>query len=143
MNVLEEIVFYTIEKAIKSYRQYAQKQITKAGFDITIDQWLVMKCLLEDPTIYQQSLAKKVFKDNASITRILERLIEKKYLKRSDHSSDKRRSQFVITTSGKNCIKAVQKIVLQNRKHALQGIDENEVKYVKLVLEKMIANCLA
>ena len=85
MEKLNDVIFYTIEKAIKSYRQYAQKQIKKAGFDITIDQWLVMKCLIDNPDIQLQDLAKSVFKDNASVTRIIDLLIRKNYLKRQSH----------------------------------------------------------
>ena len=51
---LDNIVFYLIEKAIKTYRQFAQRNITKAHFDITIDQWLVLKTLQENPSITQQ-----------------------------------------------------------------------------------------
>jgi MarR family transcriptional regulator, transcriptional regulator for hemolysin len=34
MEKLEELIFYKLENAIKTYRQFAQKQITKGGFDI-------------------------------------------------------------------------------------------------------------
>lgn len=49
MIQLDELVFYTIEKAIKSYRQFAQRQIKEQGLDITVDQWLILKTISEHP----------------------------------------------------------------------------------------------
>ena len=78
MEPLSDVIFYSIDKAIKTYRQYAQKQLKNAGYSITIDQWLVIKTLLENPHIKQQDLGEKTFKDNASITRIIELLENQK-----------------------------------------------------------------
>ena len=80
MEKLEEIIFYTMEKAIKSYRQLAQRNINQSGLDITIDQWLVMKALQSNTSVKQNELATAVFKDAASVTRIIDMLISKKYL---------------------------------------------------------------
>ena len=142
MEKLNDVIFYTIEKAIKSYRQYAQKQIKKAGFDITIDQWLVMKCLIDNPDIQLQDLAKSVFKDNASVTRIIDLLIRKNYLKRQSHEGDGRRSTFVITEDGLKTIDAITLIVLQNRKHALKSINQSETIATNNTLQKIISNCI-
>jgi hypothetical protein len=69
MEKIESVIFYHLDKAIKSYRQYAQRRLTDAGLDITIDQWLVLNTLTEQPGISQQLIAEKVFKDAASVTR--------------------------------------------------------------------------
>ncbi|WP_156123715.1 hypothetical protein [Flavihumibacter sp. ZG627] len=66
--------FLQYRQAIRAYRQYAQNQVRDNGFDIMIDQRLVMKSLLENPVIKQQDLAESVFKDNASVTRNIELL---------------------------------------------------------------------
>ena len=77
METLNDILFYNLEKSIKMYRKYAQKQLTKAGFEITIDQWLVLKTIQENKNISQNQIAEMVFKDFASITRIIELLVKK------------------------------------------------------------------
>ena len=72
MEKIDSVLFYYIEKAIKTYRQYAQKELKNAGLTITVDQWLTLNCLNENPQITQKELAEAVFKDTASITRIIE-----------------------------------------------------------------------
>ena len=96
MEKLSSIIFYTLEKSIKTYRQFAQKNITDAGFNITIDQWLVLRTIQEDSTISQQQLASKVFKDFASITRIIELLVKNGYLVRNFHKNDRRRFELTL-----------------------------------------------
>ncbi len=84
MEKLSDIIFYTLERSIKTYRQFAQKNITGGGFNITIDQWLVLKTIQENSTISQQQLDAKVFKDFASVTRIIELLVKNGYLLLND-----------------------------------------------------------
>ncbi|GAO44875.1 MarR family winged helix-turn-helix transcriptional regulator [Flavihumibacter petaseus] len=138
---LGDILFYSLEKSIKSYRQFAQRNITKAGFDITIDQWLLLKTLQEDPEATQQQIADKVFKDYASITRMIDLLVKKKLLKRKPHPEDRRRFALTVTADAETLIEGVQPLVEANRRQALQGINLQDVQVLREVLEQMISNC--
>lgn len=141
MEKLDSILFYSIDRAIRTYRQYAQKQLKKNGFSITVDQWLVIKCLLENPGVSQVELADRVFKDNASVTRILNLLVKAGYLEREVRSSDRRRSQLTVTENGKQTIEAVDQIVIVNRSHALSGISVTEIETAHAVMDRITSNC--
>jgi MarR family transcriptional regulator for hemolysin len=52
---LQDVFFYSLESAIKSYRRFAQARIEEGGFDITIDQWLVLKTIEESPAASRRS----------------------------------------------------------------------------------------
>jgi len=138
---LESIIFYTIDKSIRTYRTYAQNRLKEHGFKITIDQWLIIKAIMENPGISQQELGEKVFKDNASVTRIIELLVKAEYLERKIHPNDRRKSNLEITKSGKKIIEDVQLLVLENRKTALSGISEKDLKTMFTVLGKITENC--
>ena len=140
MEKIEDVIFYVLEKSIKSYRQYAQQQIKKAGYSITIDQWLLLKNVQENPTLNQQDLAKKVFKDNASITRITELLVRSGLLDRKIYSEDKRSNSLSVTKEGLRILNEVQDIVLLNRAKALEGVDLEELELMKRNLHKIIQN---
>lgn len=141
MEKLNNILFYSIDRAIRTYRQYAQVQIKKAGFTITIDQWLIIKCILENPTITQQEIGEIVFKDNASVTRIIELLVKSKYLKRKADKKDRRRFKLEVTEIGIETIHSVNEIVLQNRSVALEGIEMEQITETQKVLDKITLNC--
>lgn len=141
MEKLKDILFYNMDKAIKSYRMYAQKKLKENGFKITIDQWLIIKAILENPKINQQDIAKKVFKDNSSVTRIIELLVRSEYLKREINPEDRRKSNLVVTDDGKSIIQKVQDLVLENRKKALDTVSTEDMEIMNLVFKKIIKNC--
>jgi MarR family transcriptional regulator for hemolysin len=140
MEKLENVFFYTIDKSIRSYRVFAQKRLREKGFNITIDQWLILKVLMDHPGIMQQEVAEMVFKDNASITRIIEILEKSKYLKKKVNPNDRRKSILKITPSGEKVIQDVQKIVNENREMALIGISEKDLEITSKVLNQIIEN---
>lgn len=141
MEKLNNIIFYNIDHSIRLYRMYAQKKLREHGFKITIDQWLVIKCILENPTITQHELSELVFKDNASVTRIIDLLIKAHYLEKEINPDDRRKFMLHVTKEGEEVIKNVQEIVLQNRSKALKGIDQKELEIADAVLRKIITNC--
>ena len=141
MERLETINFYLLDKAIRTYRIYSQKKLRENGFKITVDQWLVIKVLMENPGISQQSIAEKAFKDNASITRIIELLVKSKYLDRKVNPKDRRTSILKVTAVGEDIISKVQNLVLQNRKMAQIGITLEELENLNSTLKKIIKNC--
>ena len=97
MEKLDSIIFYNIDKAIRAYRNYAQRQLKINGFTITIDQWLIIKSILENPGITQNEIGNLVFKDNASVTRIIDLLVKSEYIIRTVHSKDRRKTNLEIT----------------------------------------------
>lgn len=137
----EQTIFYSIEKAIKTYRQFAQKNIKKNGFDITIDQGLVLNIIQNNPEISQQDIAKRAFKDHASVTRIIENMVEKNILKRDFHSEDRRRFLLTPTDHGLEILNQIRPIVNNNRSQALKGISQEEIETLKNILQKITENC--
>ncbi|MFZ1846984.1 MAG: MarR family transcriptional regulator [Saprospiraceae bacterium] len=137
---LNDIIFYTLEKSIKSYRQYAQKQLIMNNFDITIDQWLILKSIKENSGLTQQQIGINVFKDYASVTRIIELLVKKNYLQRVTHT-DKRRFILRMTDEAEDLMRSIQKVINANRRKALDGIDEDKLMSLKETLNKIIDNC--
>lgn len=136
-----DVVFYTIEEAIKTYRKFAQKRITDQGLAITIDQWLILNCLDSNKGILQNELAEMTFKDVASVTRMINLLVRKDYLIRSRHSEDKRKSVLEITDKGRAIIEKVSLIVNQNRSIALNELTKDRVDLLQSTLRQIIENC--
>lgn len=141
MEKLKDITFYTMDKAIRTYRIFAQKRLRDNGYKITIDQWLIIKAILENPGISQQEIGEKVFKDNASVTRIIELLVKSEYLDREVNQKDRRKSNLKVTDEGKLIIEKVHNLVLENRKTALAGILPEELEILNKTLKKIISNC--
>lgn len=134
-------VLYSIEKAIKEYRKVSQKNITKIVKDISVDQCLVLIILDKDPKISQNALANLIFKDNASITRMVELMVKKDFLNRTIHQEDRRKFNLEITEKGKKTLELINPIVQINRDTALNGLSLEEINFLDKTLNKIITNC--
>jgi len=136
-----ETIFHAIESTIKEYRKYAQKNISEKIKDITIDQALVLIFLKKYPYLTQKDIADLVFKDNASMTRMINTMVKKNYLKRSIHVQDRRRFKIEITAKGEKVLKTLPPIIQHNRQSSLQGITKNELHQLEQILSKIRTNC--
>ncbi|HWD87496.1 MAG TPA: MarR family transcriptional regulator [Mucilaginibacter sp.] len=141
MERLDQIFFYSLDKAIKSYRQFAQRTMLKQGFDLTIDQWLVLKCIIDNPDWTQNEVAEASFKDFASVTRIIDLLVKKGYLVRELHSTDRRRFKLDPTPKAMENLKAMEPVTGNNRETALKGITKEETELMQKLLDRIIKNC--
>ena len=138
---LEQVLFYTLEKAIKSYRQFAQRRLNELGRDITIDQWLTLKTIHDNPGISQKEIAVYVFKDQASITRIIDALVQKTFLQRKSSQQDRRRFDLELSPFGEKVLSELDPVIHQNRNIALGGFITGEVNTLQEQLERIIQNC--
>ncbi|MBT8189029.1 MAG: MarR family transcriptional regulator [Flavobacteriaceae bacterium] len=137
----KDTVFYTIEKAIKEYKRFAFKRIQKTFNDITLDQVLLILFLHENPSLSQSEIAKIIFKDNASVTRMIELMVKNKYLKRSIDKNDRRKYKIKLTDKAKHSLNDMNKIILSNRTTAQKGIDSNDIESLTRTLDKITENC--
>lgn len=138
---LDSIIFYKIDRAIRTYRQFAQARLKALGHQITIDQWLVIKCLIENPKIQQNEISELVFKDAASVNRMINLLVEAKYLKRKINKSDRRKMDILVTKKALEAIDAMDQVIPTNRATALNGLTHEEMQVATKVMTQIASNC--
>ncbi len=140
MKIPSKTVFYTIEKTIKSYRKFSQRNFLKVVDDITIDQKLILQYLNDFPELSQKEIAELVFKDNASLTRMIDLMVNKKFLRRSMNNEDRRRFNIELTSKGKEVLNKLEPVIVDNRKKAFSGITEEELIQLDITLNKILSN---
>jgi MarR family transcriptional regulator for hemolysin len=138
--MLSSIIFYSLDKAIRQYRKMAQANIDRAGIAITIDQWLVLQVIQENDDLTQTDIAERVFKDQASVARMISLLLTRGLLTSEPLPNDGR-SRMRVTSSGLQTLQAVEPVVLNNRSVALQGLSEQDLTVLKQLLERISSNC--
>jgi len=135
-----DTVFHTIESTIKEYRKFSQKNISNKISDITIDQGMILLYLNKYPELTQKEIARLVFKDNASLTRMINLMVKKKYLKRSMNNQDRRRYNIEITSKGKEILMKLSLIISDNRNKSLKRITQKELQQLETILNKIKFN---
>ncbi len=133
-------VLYSIEETIKAYRRLSQQNIANVVPDITVDQALIL-IIIDSENKTQSEIADLIFKDYASMTRIIQLMINKNYLTKTINDADKRKAELKITQSGKEVIKRLNPVIKKNREMALNTLSEQELKQLFKLLNKITQNC--
>ncbi|UPL50735.1 MarR family winged helix-turn-helix transcriptional regulator [Hymenobacter sublimis] len=139
--MLSSVIFYSLDKAIRQYRRMAQANIDRAGVSISIDQWLVLRVIQETDDLTQTDIAERVFKDQASVARMIRLLLERGLLLAEPLPHDGRRTQLRVSVEGLRTLDAVEPVVLSNRAIALEGLSENDLNTLRYLLERIATNC--
>jgi len=139
-NTPTSTALYSIEETIKAYRKLSQKNISSVIPDITVDQALIL-IVISQSDKSQSEIADLVFKDYASMTRIVSLMISKDYLLKTIDKGDKRKTKLTITEKGRDVIKKLKPMIDKNRETALANISEEELQQMYNTLRKITSNC--
>lgn len=131
---------FLLDRTARKVKQYAQQKFKLGDFGITVDQWLVMKNLDENELLSQSELAQLVFKDQPTLTRIIDILCKKSYVNRIPHPQDRRSFQLVLTEEGKVKVGELKPLVAGIREKAWKNLDHKDFEEFKRILNTIYTN---
>jgi DNA-binding MarR family transcriptional regulator len=131
---------FLLDRTARKVKQYAQQKFKLGEFGITVDQWLILKNLAENELLSQSELAQLVFKDQPTLTRIIDILCKKSYVNRIPHPLDRRSFQLVLTEVGKAKVEELKPLVSDIRKTAWNNLDQQDFEEFKRILNTIYTN---
>ena len=131
---------FLLDRTARKVKQYAQQRFKSGEFDVTVDQWLILKNLSENGHLSQTQLANLVFKDHPTLTRILDLLCKKGYVERMPHPQDRRSFQLHLTDSGVEKVRHLRPQILEIREKAWENLDEKDFEEFKRILDTIYEN---
>lgn len=131
---------FLLDRTARKVKQYAQQQFKQGDFDVTVDQWLILKNLSENGHLSQTELANLVFKDHPTLTRILDLLCKKGYVERVPHPQDRRSFQLHLTPIGVEKVTELKPKVLEIREKAWENLTESDFEEFKRILDTIYQN---
>ncbi|HEY0176130.1 MAG TPA: MarR family transcriptional regulator [Pedobacter sp.] len=82
-------------------RQYIQVKIKEYNINITFEMLEVMSCLWKKDGINQQEIADKTLKDKSSMTYLIDNLVKRDMVTRTEDEADRRNKLIYLTAEGK------------------------------------------
>jgi DNA-binding MarR family transcriptional regulator len=131
---------FLLDRTARRVKQYAQRKFKREDFDITVDQWLILKNLSENELMSQAEMAQILFKDQPTLTRIIDILTKKGYVERVPHPNDRRSFQLVLTQSGAEKVEELKPKVSEIRQKAWENLNEGDFEEFKRILNKIYDN---
>ena len=129
-----------LDRTARKVKQYAQQKFTEQGFKVTVDQWMVLKQLKENGPMKQNELAELLFKDNPTLTRIIDILCKKRLAIRKSHPGDRRSFMLTLTDEGSKKVKELSPKVRAIRLKAWSGLSTKDFNQFKRVLSAICEN---
>ena len=131
---------FLLDRTARRVKQYAQSKFKIGDFDVTVDQWLILKNLEENEMLSQTELANLVFKDHPTLTRIIDILCKKGYIERVPHPNDRRSFQLLLTLEGDQKVKELKPKVAAIREKAWENLGQRDFQEFKRILNTIYNN---
>lgn len=131
---------FLLDRTARRVKQYAQRRFRELGMNLTVDQWILMKHLSEHDGMNQRELSEVVFKDTPTLTRIIDLLAEKGYVKREMDPEDRRCFMLSLTAEGTAKVNEYKEAVSRIRMQAWEGLNEADFLQFKRVLDTIYKN---
>lgn len=125
---------FLLDRTSKRVKHYAQKRFNEENFDITVDQWLVLKNLSEHNDQNQSQLAELTGKDHPTLTRILDLMCKKDLVERKPSAGDRRSFIVHLTELGKSKQSEWVPKVDTIRAKAWENLNEQDYEDLKRIL---------
>jgi len=137
---LEEVYFFLLERTVRQFRKFSQRELSKRGFDISGEQWVVLKRIHEEAGITQKEIAESTYKDPASVTRMIDLMENRGFVNRKMAADDRRSFSIYLTEKGISFVDEVLPIAGEMRKYGLKDVSPGEKKVFLHVLNKIYEN---
>ncbi len=111
----------------------------KAGYDLTPVQYAALAAVAGNAGIDQVTLAGLIAYDRTTITGVVDRLVQKGLVARSESSRDRRARALTITEAGRRTLRGITPAVEAAQRLMLRGLTEKEAKELRRLLQKAIA----
>jgi len=132
--------FFKIDTTIKKIRTALQRQFNDAGFDLTVDQWVVIDHLFRNPGISQNTLADMTTKDAPTVTRIIDLLAQKGLAERRLTDNDRRKFLVYLTEAGEAKYHEVLPIVSAMRRKGWGDLSEGDYQHFIRIMDSIYQN---
>lgn len=107
---------------------------------LTAGQPRVLNCLLEKDFITQKELSMQCMIDPTTLSRILDKLENKNYIKRIPHPTCRRSFQIILTENGRTLAQQIEQILSKTTLQMLDGITEQQLQQSISVMKKIYEN---
>jgi len=122
----------------------SNKKFRERGINLSKEQWVVLKYLNQRDGLTQNDLAFITHRDKTSMTRLIDNMEKKGYIKREISVQDRRINHIYIRKSGRNILYQTVPIMTELIHNMQAGIDtetiQKTIKVLKIVEKKLKEN---
>ena len=113
------------------------RKIAEAGLDVTMEQWSILRILLNEDGCTQESILRLTYYEKSTLSRILEGLERKGLIERRRGAADGRRKEVFLTSRGFDIGVSGTSVVLALLEKLYESVDPAELDQCRAMLSLM------
>lgn len=122
---------YVSNQVSLSFRQRLEKE------QMTVAEWVALRLLYDDDD-FPATLAEKIGMSRGAMTKVINRLFEKKLIKRTEFQKDRRFQKIAITQEGKALVPKLAQIADDNEAFYFSHLSSKEQKAMIDLLKQTV-----
>lgn len=140
---VEDSLAYRVHRLARLLRVQLLGMGRRAGLDLTPEQWFVLNKLRHRDGQSQVELGESIFADRPNMTRILQGLERREYVRRGRDEEDARRHVVRLTKAGRAAHDRFAAKVPEERARLFAGVSDADLERVAEVLGRIEDNVKA
>ena len=138
MTTYSNLPGYLISMATKLIKKAIDEALKPHG--VTAAQWGILGRLYEEDGLLIVEIAKRLFTEPPTITRMLDLLEKEGFVTRKTKEGDRRAYEIFLTKKGKDMEEVLRLKVFDTIDNATKGLSEKEITAFKNTLRNIINN---
>lgn len=110
--------------------------VRKNGF--SVNEWRILATLTDNPGLSISQLALISVSKQPTVTRLLDRMVEKGLVEKSGHDSDRRITRVAITPQGREIISKLIVLAKEHERRVLEPLGRARAEELKNTLRKIV-----
>jgi DNA-binding MarR family transcriptional regulator len=136
----EDSLGFMIYRTALALKSALQRCFKENGFEVTPEQWGIIRHLWEEEGLSQREIGEKASKDKPNITRMLDALERKRIIFRQPDPRDRRKYCIYLTKEGKQLYERLFPLAQKLRQTVIQDLGQDEIDILKASLTKIYQN---
>ncbi|WP_110930283.1 MarR family winged helix-turn-helix transcriptional regulator [Paenibacillus bouchesdurhonensis] len=132
---IKDSLGYIITNTGRKITQHLTQKFHEYG--ITSEQWGVLQTLTEEDGITQAELSRRTEKDPTNVTRILDQLERKEFIRRAANKEDRRSYLIHVTESGRSLSQKLLPVEIEFTQSYLKDFTEEELAAIRRAFHKI------
>ena len=110
--------------------------VKKNGF--SVNEWRILATLTDNPGLSIGQLALVSVNKQPTVTRLLDRMVEKGLVERSGHDADRRVTRVAITTKGREIVSKLISLAKEHERRVLEPLGSVRAEELKNTLREIV-----
>jgi DNA-binding MarR family transcriptional regulator len=137
---LDKSLGFVLHRTLTAIKAMVRKEFRDRGFNVTIDQWVILGALWVEDGQTQVRLAERTFKDRPTVSRMIDLLEKQGLVVRRPSPQDRRAQEIFLTPKAHRLRDRLIPLVIELNRLIMKGFSDKEVNQLFTMLDRIFIN---